>query len=165
MLREPGPAGIQVVHHDAALRITVSKNLQINVWTDAPTLAHLRLHAAQAQVMHRAHPDGTGLVNIMVRGTPKFTDGVRDEAVRLRKMPSHYTLGTAHVVLVTGLAGAAVRAFMGTVILMARSPTPSKVFGDIDSAVRWFTPILARGRSAWTAADLADTLNAVAAEG
>lgn len=77
----------------------------------------------------------------MRRATEKFAS---DENV--------FELGTAHVILLPGLAGTAVRAFIQTIVLVSRSKSPNKVFRRIEDSVAWLTPILAP--HGWTARDL-----------
>jgi hypothetical protein len=114
-------------------------------------------------VLHRTNLKGSALVNLAVGGTPRFSDGVREETVKLMKHPSFYSLGAAHIVPVAGLAGTTVRAFMSTMILIGRPASPNKVFSDLDSGARWLVRLLAGGRSPWTAAEIKEAVAAVSA--
>jgi hypothetical protein len=151
-------AALEIVHTDAILSIATSRNVQVNVWTDAPTVEQIRAFSRTGAALARRHPRGTGLLNVMLRGTPRFSEQVRDETVKLMKQ-ADFRLGTAHLVLMGGLTGTAVRAFMSTVMLLARSPTPNKVFGDPGTATAWLAPLLAQGAEPWSSAQLVALVN------
>ncbi len=105
--------------------------------------------------MARAYPAGTGLLDIIVGGTPNFSQEMRDETTRLTHDPGYSRLGVADVVLISGLTGATVRAFLGTLALLShRRHRPHKVLGDVPSAAEWLAPKLGAGGEAWKPADL-----------
>jgi hypothetical protein len=68
--------------------------------------------------------------------------------------------GTALVVLRRGFVGAAVRAFLPGVFLIARSKEPQKVFGDVPTAAAWLAGCLGGVDPAggWSSASIDDTL-------
>ncbi len=144
----------EIVFEDATLRICSSRNLVVSAWSSTPEPDHLRtlnraLHAQDGKYReHRA------LLDLVVTGTPRFTDKVRDELVRLLRDPRAQGKGTAHVVTVGGLAGATVRAFLSTVMLLARPEAPNKVFGEVAPAANWLVPLLTTGGEAWTTANV-----------
>lgn len=151
---------VEILHADGTLRLGASRNLVVYVWHDAPTLPQLRECGRVSRAVARAHPEGTALLDLIVGGIPRFSEDVRAEAARVSNDPSVSSLGAADVVLVTGLAGAAVRGFLGTLTLLSRMPRPRKVFGDVASAAAWLAPRLRVGGQAWTVPDVV----AVAAE-
>ena len=128
-------SALETVHADAVLRIVVSRNIQVNLWLDAPQPEQVRVFSRTGAVQARRHPRGAALVNLMVSGTPSFSEEVRDGIVKLMKEPDTFRLGAAHVVLLDGFSGTAVRAFLSTVMLIGRPPIPNKVFGDAESAI------------------------------
>ena len=129
-----------IIHTDAILRVLTSRNVQVNVWSNAPTVEQIRIFGRSGMSLARRNPRGAGLLNLMLKGTPSFSEEVRDETVKLMKQGA-FRLGTAHVVLLGGLTGSAVRAFMSTVMLLARSPAPNKVFGEAEPAAAWLAPL------------------------
>jgi hypothetical protein len=141
---------------DPILRLATSRNLVVAAWSDAPEVKHLRELRTAARATRRSHPKGTALVNAIVRGTPKFTDEVRAEATELTRDDTLFALGTPHVILAPGIVGAAVRAFLGTVMIVARPGSPNKVFGDMRAALAWLETQLAAGSERWTRAELED---------
>jgi hypothetical protein len=80
---------------------------------------------------------------------------VRNETIRMMKQTELFNLGSAHVILVGGFTGTAVRAFMSTTILLSRPRRPNKVFGEPEAAAAWLAPLLARGGEPWSRAKLA----------
>jgi hypothetical protein len=146
-------ADLEIVHTDATLRVVTSRNVQVNVWSNAPTVEQMRVFGRTGAVLARRNPRGIGLLNVMLRGTPSFSEQVRDETVKLTKQ-GYFRLGAAHLILVGGLTGTAVRAFMSTVLLLARSPAPNKVFGEPETAAAWLAPLLAQGAEPWSSAQL-----------
>ena len=143
-------AALAPVHADATFWIFSARNIQVNLWTDAPTVEQMRAFGRSGAAHARRHPQGVALLNLITSGTPSFSDAVRDETVRLMKLPDMFRLGAAHVVLLEGFKGTAVRAFLATMMLIARPPIPNKVFGDAESAAAWMMPLLAPGAEAWS---------------
>ncbi len=145
---------LEALHDDGVLRIVASRNLMVNVWFSAPTVAQVRAFGRVGVALTRKHPRGAGLINVMLRGKASFSEDVREELVKLMKT-GIFRLGTAHIVLADGFTGTAVRAFMSTVILLGRPSVPNKVFGDLNAAAAWYAPLLAGGAEAWSAAEIA----------
>ena len=156
-------AALETVHADTTFRIFRSRNIQLNVWKDAPRSEHMREFRRIGAVHNRRHPQGSGLINMILSGTPSFSSEVRDETVKLMKETSMFRLGTAHVVLVGGLSGTSVRAFLSTVMLLGRPPLPNKVFGDMNSAAGWLAPRLAESAEVWSPAALVALMQEVKA--
>lgn len=135
--RPPIGATWEVLYEDATLRVWAVRNVLGVVWFEAPTLEQMRELTRIGKVRGRTHPDGLGLFQLVVRGTPRFTDEVRAEVERVAR-ENVFARGGAHVILVDGLAGSAARAFLSTVLLIRRRRAPTKVFGDIGEAATWF---------------------------
>jgi hypothetical protein len=88
-----------------------------------------------AREIERPHP--AMLLNIAFSGRPNLDEEVRRLSMEYTGDATLFGLARAHVVLMSGLGGTAVRAFMATFILMGRPPRPTKVFSGIDDAARW----------------------------
>lgn len=143
-----------VVHQQDTLRIVTAGNLVIASWFDAPTLEQMRAFRRASQALKQRHPEGTAMVNLIVTGTPRFSAEVREEAALQQKDALH-NLGAAHVILVGGLVGTAVRGFLGTMILLGRSKNPTRVFGDVAPASAWLLERLKNGPvEGWTLEDV-----------
>ncbi len=147
-------AELVTVHADSTFRIVTSRNVQVNVWSDAPTLEQMFVFGRTGAAHARQHPRGTALINLIVSGTPSFTEPVRAEAIKLVKESAIFSLGAAHVILVSGFAGTAVRAFMSTAIMVGRPNRPNKVFGELAPAAAWLAPLLTKGAQPWSSAAL-----------
>jgi hypothetical protein len=145
---------LETVHADPTLRIITSRNVQVNLWSNAPDLEQMRLFARASVAHGRRFPRGTGLLNLIVGGTPSFTEPVRAEVIKVMMQPELFSLGSAHVILLGGFSGTAARAFMSTVILLARPRRPNKVFGEAEPAIAWLAPLLAGGAEPWSPAAL-----------
>jgi hypothetical protein len=144
---------VAVVHADETLRLVTAKNLLVAVWSDAPTLTQMQSVGRAAAALRRAHPRGAAMLNVVRGGTPSFSNAVREEARRLTS-DGHFTLGVAHVVLLGGLVGATVRAFLSTIVLLGRPKEPTQVFGEAGAALGWLEARLATGGEGWTRDDV-----------
>lgn len=144
------------VFEDASVSMLFAENLAVVAWRAAPQAEHMRRWHRFA-LEHGRGPHAPGAcVDIIVRGTPSFSDEMRRETNRFASDTKVFPRGMAHVVLVDGLIGSAVRAFIGTIMLVARPVAPAKVFGDLDAASRWVLPLLGseRGGARWTAPEI-----------
>ncbi len=108
--------------------------------------------------MARAHQPGkTALLDLIVSGTPRFDDDARKGITKLIADGALNPVGGAHVMLIPGVAGSAVRAFMSTALLLARPAAPHKAFGELPAAAAWLAPKLASATGeAWTAAEIVE---------
>src|SRR5439155_25029688 len=112
-------------------------NLLVIAWNDAPKVEHIQQFSRIALRIGKSYPRSTGLLNLVLSGTPSFDDAMRRETKRVASDPAVCPLGAADVVLVGGLVGAAVRAFLNTTKLLARPPRPTRAFSDLDAAAPW----------------------------
>lgn len=138
--------------------MVTARNLFVAVWSDAPTVKQMQAMARAAAAHRRAHPRGAALLNVVRGGTPSFDNAVRDEARRLTS-DGHFDVGVAHVVLLGGLVGAAVRAFLSTIVLLGRPKEPTQVFGDANAAIGWLASRFANGGERWTRDDVQAALD------
>lgn len=146
----------EILYSDDVLRIAQHRNLLILSWAEAPTLTHMANCERAARGANRLNPDGIGLLCLMLSGgIPRFPDDVREEVAKFNRNPALFPLGVANVMLVTGLAGVAVRAFVSTASLLGRPAVPTKTFADLVDAADWLAPLL-RTPSAprWNPGDL-----------
>jgi hypothetical protein len=140
----------EIVHDDAVLRMVVSRNLIVCAWADAPGVEHIRSVSRVAHGVVSRYKEHRAFLNLAHAGTPRFSDAVRDELVKLIRDTRLQGQGTAYVVSIPGIAGATVRAFLSTVMLVARPIATHKVFGDLAPAAAWLVPKLTTGGEAWT---------------
>jgi hypothetical protein len=147
-------AQIEIVHHDPTLRAGISRNLFICIWTGTPEVAHVRVMRRSFQTLVTRYRERFGFLDVVVSGTPRFTDEVRNEVVRLIRDPNLQGRGSAHVILLPGLGGTTTRAFLSTVLLLGRSSTPAKVFGELSGGAAWLAPIVTDGGEVWSAEEV-----------
>jgi len=140
----------EIAHEEGIFRITKERNVAVAAWRDAPSVAQMRAFERVGLAMSRAHPAGTALFNVVLSGTPNFSNELRDETTRISARKDMFTLATAHLVLVEGFVGVAVRAFLTTSMLLGKTSTPTKVFGKKDLAVDWVHGLLDPTGKTWT---------------
>ncbi|CAN5584433.1 hypothetical protein BH09MYX1_BH09MYX1_54120 [soil metagenome] len=138
---------------EATCRIITSRNLAVALWRDAPAIGQVTAVGRVGRGLRLKYQNGTVLTNVIVSGKANFSEEVRDEVARLYEA-NHYALGACHAVLVGGLAGVATRAFLGTMSLLRRSQTPSRVVGDLDMAARWVHERAIAGGEVWQVAEV-----------
>ena len=145
----------EIVFENATARIGAHRNVLVVKWCDAPKgIAELREFERYGKKLTAEYEKKAVFANVIVGGTPSFSQEARDEVTRLTRSPM-FLLGTAQIILVQGLAGVAVRAFLSTSFLLARNKTPNKVFGDLDFGIDWLLGRLREGPVAWTRPELA----------
>jgi len=149
-------AHVEIVHEEGMLRIATFRNVQINIWTDAPDVSAMRAFTRVAQTFCAARPKATALLNAVVSGTPRFSEGVREEAVKAMRIRGAFVLGAAHLIAVHGLPGTATRAFLSTAILLGRPRTPTKVFALAKDACQWVAERAGQPPESWTVTELSD---------
>ena len=132
--------------------IASARNVTFAGWRNAARAEHIREWHRVGRNVARQHRGTGACIDIIKRGTPIFAEDMRKEAEAMARDPNVFELGVAHVVLMPGLAGTAVRLFIGTIALVARPPAPTKTFGEIPDALDWLGPKLAK--HGWTRADL-----------
>ena len=124
-------------YHDDVLVLLVRHNILALAWYNAPRAGHLLEVMRQVHAVHRATQIAPCLYNIVIRGTPRFPDEVREQGARLVRETADYKSTTAHVIEVDGLAGTAARMFLSTMVLLARHKPNVRVFGDHREAAGW----------------------------
>ncbi|APR86386.1 Hypothetical protein A7982_11735 [Minicystis rosea] len=144
----------EALHTSPQVEISAHRNLLVLAWHDAPTVAVMREVARAGRAVAKKHTAGYGLMNLFLRGTPRFTDEVRDEVVRLDRDAQFAPLGAARVILLPGLAGVAVRVFLNTVTLIARPARQVQAFSELAEAAAWLAPKLNAGGQTWAAPDI-----------
>ncbi len=175
----------QRIYQDRTFRLAAHRNVLIAVWSDAPTLAQARIlhreadqftkrnaavtHGAAGRASAPSAPNpavnsgaagpGQAFVNMVTGGVPVFSEPVREELVKVIKS-TNITLGAAHILLVSGMAGSAVRAFLSTVLLVARPKAPNRVFAEVPDAVSWLLVRLGGTQAQWTGNELRDAIEA-----
>ncbi len=154
MILLPFVSADEVMFQNETARIAASRNVVVVAWADAPrTVVELREFEKAGKRVSAAFDKKAIFANVIISGTPSFSQEVRDEVTRMTRTPMFH-LGTAQIILVQGLAGVAVRAFLSTSFLLSRTKIPNKVFGDLDFGVDWLHGRLCEGPADWKRDDL-----------
>ena len=122
-------------------------HLFVAVWDNAPELSQMEAMAEYGRAFESGH-GAAALVNIAASGRPSFSDDVRRISVELTRDPMLFQLARAHVILMTGFTGIAVRSFINTFLLLGNPPRPTRMVASIDDAAAWLSPFLPEG--SWT---------------
>lgn len=130
------------------LRILGANGLVICVWTDAPNMTEVHRMDRIGQTQARANGGKCALLNVIINGAPKFEDDVRARVREMTQNGKPFNWAVAHLILVEGLAGAGIRAFLTTSALFNRSSIPKRVFGNKRDASMWLAKTLGND---WTA--------------
>lgn len=139
--------------------VATEKNLVIVRWSTSPSAAQFKMLREASEAVASEY-GGSGLLNVVVQGVPRFDEDMRTEAARISKSEGQRGLGVAHVVLLPGLAGTTVRAFLSTIALVARPKAPTSTFDALDPAARWLAERLA-ARVPWTGRDILRAWNSL----
>lgn len=123
-----------VLYQDSTFRMAHYGCVVGAAWLDAPHASQMGMFAMHARRVSAMH-EGSFLFNIIVDGTPSFDPKVREEAARLTAEGVNRR-GAGHLILVEGFRGAAVRAFLSSLLVINRPKTPTVVVADIPAAVK-----------------------------
>lgn len=139
-----------IVHHrDDVLCVVTERGLCVARWADAPKPHHFPVVAAAM----RAAADAAGraaLLNVVdAKGKlPRFDEEVRRAASEMTRVVTPISLGTAHVILLDGFTGAAVRMFLSTLTLLSRGSGPTTVHSSVAAGAAWLAGHAADGHTA-----------------
>ena len=159
-----GPV-MRVVHHDDRLVAIQRANALLMAWYDAPQPGHMLTVLRLMRETHEQSGARIGFMQFIVRGTPAFSEQVREEGVKMVVESTAHVAASAHVLEVPGLIGVATRAFLSTLLLAGRARAPARVFRGIDDATPWFLAQLAETGTRLTTRELRglhDALKAIA---
>jgi hypothetical protein len=137
-------------HADDILCIVVDRGLCIARWADAPAALHFPIVTAAMQEAARKL-GRAGLLNVVDAPgkMPRFSEPVRQAGARMARDITPLVAATAHVVLLDGFRGAAVRMFLSTLSLLARGGPTATVHATLDAGVAW---LATRAPGDWTPA-------------
>lgn len=136
-----------VRHRDATLTLAVERGLCVARWADAPRATHFPLVTA---AMRAAAQPRAALFNVVdAQGKlPRFNDEVRRAAMEMARALAPLSMGTAHVLLLDGFTGAAVRMFLSTLTLLSRGGPPTTVHSSVAEGAAWLAAHAATGHTA-----------------
>ncbi len=136
---------------DETLRVVTDRRLCVIRWLDSPEARHFaEVTRAFAYAVDKSGKGGVGLFNVVdARGKlPRFNDEIRRAAGDMTRAVTPDSAGAAHVILVDGLAGVAVRMFLSTLTLLSRAATPTTIHSSLAEGAAWLGHVLAASPSA-----------------
>jgi hypothetical protein len=161
----------ETYYRDSIVHMVSGPRLIVAAWRDAPTLTQTdALWRINADVREWTGDDDVAFCNVAISGTPIFDAAVREQIQAMNREYGARGLAQANLVLLEGFAGTAVRAFLSTVNLVARTKVPVKIFGERRETERWLLEMLVTVEPAYDPAALTETFDralgeaAVAAE-
>jgi hypothetical protein len=90
---------VRVLHDEPGFGIAVQRNVALALWRDSPRPEWFKAIRATTWPYAEQGPGGAaGWVNLIVAGTPRFSEEIRREATEISKREDIYQLGTAHIV-------------------------------------------------------------------
>lgn len=117
------------------VRITTIGPLVVAAWHGPPSRAAAE-HLRGALLVAAAAHGRIALLDLVVAGRPTFSEDARSAIVALmREVACDH--GVAHVILLRGIAGTAVRMFLNGALLLARPASPTKAFDELEAALVW----------------------------
>jgi len=120
------------------------RNVVFLVWRGVTTAERAHIAARVLREMVAEHEQGVGIVTVVEPNAPPpdgavrpiFAKGMREHGSKIR--------ACAYVVPQGGFGGAAVRAAITGLSLVAREPYPTRTFATPDAAAEWLDARLAR---------------------
>jgi hypothetical protein len=147
-----------IVYSEHKLRIAHLEDLLILRWMDSPGVT--QFEAALTTARKAAGRERLGLFSV-VDAPGKRPHLTADDAAAGKRMSEGFqnvTKAVAHVIRMDGFVGASARMIISTLILVRRSGSPNKVFGQMDDAQTWLAPFLASPSLATRIPEIYDTL-------
>jgi len=162
---------VKSYYRDGITHMVLAPRLVVAAWWNAPTRTQTDvLWRINEAVRKECGDDDIAFCNIAITGTPIFDSEVREQIQAMNREYGTRGLAQANLVLLEGFAGTAVRAFLSTVNLVARTKVPVKIFGKRPETEAWLLEMLVSVDPAYDpgaisgAIDLALTEAAAAAE-
>lgn len=140
----------ETIHRDEVLHVVASGPLTVAAWWNPPARPQIQALSRASQAQRERYGDRAALANLVVDSDPRLPSELREAAALIAE---HGDSGAAaaHVVLVRGLPGVAIRTFFNTMRLLGRPRVPTRVFDDREEAARWLAGTLRPSDASWTA--------------
>lgn len=137
-----------LVHSDDKLRIALVSDVCVLRWFESPGVQ--QFDAVLRATQKPAERGRLALLNVAdAHGKlPQLSTSEREAAKRMSVGLRYVTKAVAHVVLIDGFVGVAVRMIISTIVMARRSGSPNKIFHSFDEAQRWLTPYVANPKVA-----------------
>jgi len=127
---------------DEAHLAAIHRNVYITAWWGETTAARLRRVGEIQNELARKWPKGFVALALIRSVNANLPADVRAEAEKLSKEPAPNLKAIAQVIYGEGFAAAAIRSVATGMVLIARHPRPTKIFGTLESAATWLVPYM-----------------------
>jgi hypothetical protein len=121
---------------------SVSGNFVVHLFEGTVTIAEMDRMQQIGDAHNARHPAKRVELVIIHSSDARMSGDERSRMARLIKHGDAHRTATATVILAEGLVGALHRSTLTALLMVARPPHPTKVFGDVAEAVRWLWPHL-----------------------
>lgn len=111
--------------------------MSINLWNGSVTEERVTAVIDACREQCRIWPQGGGFLLVIGPGTGMPSAEVRQKMVDAFVEMAQYTHSAAVVIMGSGFLAATARSVMSLVFLATRQRIKTKVFSDVESAVRW----------------------------
>ncbi len=140
----------ETIHQDEVVHVVGSGPLTVAAWWNPPARPQIQALTRANEAQREEHGDRAVFASLIVDSDPRLPSELR-EAAALLTQHGESGAAAAHVILVRGLPGVAIRTFFSTVRLLARPRVPTRVLEDREEAARWLAGILRSSDASWTA--------------
>ncbi len=125
---------------DEAHLAAIHRNVYITAWWGETTAARLKRVGEIQTELARKWPAGFVALALIRSSNANMPADARAEAEKLSKEPAMNLKAIAQVIYGSGFAAAAIRSVATGMVLIARSPRPTKIFGTLENAATWLAP-------------------------
>jgi hypothetical protein len=140
------------------LKLHGTQGLVIALWTEAPNMTELCEMEEAGLRQQRINGGKAALMNVVVSGQPIFPEDIRTKCKEMISQGRPFNWAVAHLILLGGVAGAGVRAFLTASALFASKAIPKRAFGQRGDACVWMAKQLGKG---WSVEKVEQTLAVV----
>ena len=134
------PADTRIFVSDEAHLAAIHRNVYITAWWGETTVPRLRRVGEIQNELARKWPKGFVALALIRSANANLPADVRAEAEKLSKEPAANLKAIAQIIYGTGFAAAAIRSVATGMVLIARHPRPTKIFGTLEAAATWLVP-------------------------
>ena len=134
------PGDTRIFVSDEAHLAAIYRNVYLTAWWGDTTVARLRRVGEIQTELARKWPKGFVALALIRSANANMPADVRAEAEKLSKEPATNLRAIAQVIYGAGFAAAAIRSVATGMVLVARSPRPTKIFSTLEDAATWLVP-------------------------
>ncbi|HEX4515297.1 MAG TPA: hypothetical protein VH054_17240 [Polyangiaceae bacterium] len=134
------PGDTRIFVSDEAHLAAIHRNVYITAWWGETTVERLKRVGEIQNELARKWPAGFVALALIRSSNVNMPADVRAEAEKLSKEPAPNLKAIAQVIYGSGFAAAAIRSIATGMVLVARRPRPTKIFGTLEGAATWLAP-------------------------